>query len=133
MTTIRDECTTPEQRAARRKIRGDPLWWQELAACRNADDSIFITFGDRDDDPWYPSDEALAFCNICPVRVVCLDWALVHKELGTWGGTSEYQRRQLRRTRSRSTCPSCGSHDITTEDQYEICLSCAVSWPTLPV
>lgn len=116
-----------------RRVAGDPLWWQTIGQCRvqNADLNLFITNGDLEDDPWYPSCEALAYCNICPVRIECLDWALRNKERGTWGGTSEYQRRQLRRTQSRATCPSCGGHDIVVEDQHEICISCATSWPTL--
>lgn len=114
---------------------GDPLWWQPLGQCRRekADPDLFITVGDRDDDPWYPSPDALRYCNVCPVRVHCLDWALLNKECGTWGGTSEYQRRQLRRTQSRATCPACGAHDIEMNSikGHEICMSCATSWPTL--
>jgi WhiB family redox-sensing transcriptional regulator len=122
-----------EELADRRRLNGEPLWWQTLSVCRveKADTLLFITAGDRDDDPWYPSEEALTFCNRCPVRVQCLDWALVHNECGTWGATSEYQRRQLRRTGSRATCPACGGHEIVVEDSFEICLGCATSWPAL--
>lgn len=119
--------------AERRRRAGDPLWWQTLGECRvrDADLSIFITAGDQDDDPWYPPDGAMAFCNLCPVRVHCLDYGLAHHEHGVWGGTSEYQRRQLRRAQSRATCPGCGGHDIVVEGRHEVCLGCAVSWPTL--
>lgn len=123
-----------ERIALRRRLSGDPLWWQTLSECRkrDADPNLFLTAGDGDDDPWYPGDGALSFCNFCEVRVTCLDFALKNHELGTWGGTSEYQRRQLRRTQSRATCPACGGHDIVVDQQrYEICLSCATSWPTL--
>jgi hypothetical protein len=45
---------------------------------------------------WYPSAEALALCRACPVRVTCLDFALRNRMVGTWGGTSDYQRRMLK-------------------------------------
>jgi WhiB family redox-sensing transcriptional regulator len=45
---------------------------------------------------------AKAVCAACPVRDACLEYALradIH--CGVWGGLSELERRQLRRTRRR--------------------------------
>lgn len=46
--------------------------------------------------------EAKAICSTCPVRVECLDWALTtHQKFGIWGGTSERERRRIRRRLDR--------------------------------
>jgi WhiB family redox-sensing transcriptional regulator len=36
-------------------------------------------------------------CDACLVKSECLDYALNHAVLGWWGGTSEAQRKRLRR------------------------------------
>lgn len=35
------------------------------------------------------------YCNSCPVRQVCFEYALVHREVGIWGGTTDAQRELL--------------------------------------
>jgi len=40
---------------------------------------------------------ARSVCHRCDLTEECLDWALKHHELGIWGGTSERERRVLRR------------------------------------
>jgi WhiB family transcriptional regulator, redox-sensing transcriptional regulator len=102
--------------------------WKSKAACVNAPVDLFITFGDQDDEPYYPSKEALAFCDNCPVRPECLQWAYDHNETGTWGGTTTYQRTQLQRDRERVKCPGCASADVVFEGTIQLCLSCGVSW-----
>lgn len=68
------------------------LAWQEFALC--ADTPL---------DWWYPtrgeklSEEAKALCDACPAWKACRDWALHHERFGIWAGTSERQRRILRR------------------------------------
>lgn len=37
-------------------------------------------------------------CDACPVIDLCLDYALANKLRGIWGGTTEVQRRTLRKT-----------------------------------
>lgn len=108
--------------------------WDFFAACRDAPHDLFVTQTDGDvepdDEPDYPTAEQLQFCNGCPVRKECLDVALANPELvGTWGGTSSYQRRQLRRPRLRRTCPGCGTMRIRIERGYGFCPACAISWP----
>jgi len=54
-------------------------------------------------DFWFPEKggstrEAKQVCRTCEVRAQCLDYALEHGILcGIWGGTSELERRRLRR------------------------------------
>lgn len=117
-----------------------PIEWMERAACRIAPSTLFIT-PDGVEDPPYPPPAALFYCNRCPVRRECLDWALTEKVTlgdgtttdvaGVWGGMTEYQRRQLKRPQSRSRCPGCSSDYLVEEYQYEICLACGVSWPLM--
>ena len=45
---------------------------------------------------------AKKICNDCPYRAACLSWAIENNELGVWGGTTERERRVLRRQRRRS-------------------------------
>ena len=42
------------------------------------------------------SEEAEAVCARCPVKVECLEWAVVNNEKwGVWGGTTQRKRRWL--------------------------------------
>lgn len=110
--------------------------WQKLGACRGADWSIFFPTTGRYDaegeeiEPDYPSDEAKAICNRCPVKDICLSWALKDPSLrGIWGGTSTYQREQMRRRRARKTCPGCTSSLVIESSRNQLCLACGASWP----
>jgi WhiB family redox-sensing transcriptional regulator len=77
------------------RLPDDPLppdFWQDRAACYGIDPDVFFP----------PSEEeaavALAFCNGCKIREMCLAWALKNRErYGVWGGTTEQQRRRLQR------------------------------------
>jgi len=44
-------------------------------------------------------------CNNCIVKTECLDYALQHAVLGWWGGTSEYQRKKLRKQLNITAVP----------------------------
>jgi WhiB family transcriptional regulator, redox-sensing transcriptional regulator len=104
--------------------------WRERAECRRAPAELFITKGDDDDEPPYPPPETMRYCNVCPVRPDCLDYALENDCDGVWGGTTKFQREQLKRKRSRSTCPGCGADDsiVGRGQQQELCLACGYSW-----
>lgn len=39
------------------------------------------------------------YCSDCPVRIKCLEHALENREQGVWGGTTEDEREQIRRSR----------------------------------
>jgi WhiB family redox-sensing transcriptional regulator len=62
-----------------------------------------------DPEAFYPAvgenaTDARAVCAACPVRSQCLAYALEHDErFGVWGGTSERERRALRRDAAAAT------------------------------
>ncbi|MEO8322540.1 MAG: WhiB family transcriptional regulator [Actinomycetota bacterium] len=72
-----------------------PLDWQERARCHEVEPEIF--FPERGGS----SKAARSVCSQCKVREECLEYALNNKEqFGIWGGTSERERRRLRRERA---------------------------------
>lgn len=108
--------------------------WRSIGECRNweqDDHDIDPFFGPDDDDYTYPPKEALAYCNPCPVKVECLEWAMQNDPIGVFGGTTEFQRRQLKRHMPRARCPGCSSQTLVQEGTTETCLSCGVSWPAV--
>lgn len=65
--------------------------WEELAACRDADQKLF--FPEHGNESTVP---AKRICRGCPVRPECLEYALANDEqFGIWGGLSERERRRL--------------------------------------
>ncbi len=71
------------------------LEWQGEARCLEVDPEIF--FPERGGS----SKAARGVCNDCSVRVECLKYALANREqFGIWGGTSERERRRLRKLAS---------------------------------
>jgi WhiB family redox-sensing transcriptional regulator len=72
--------------------------WMVHGRCRGASPTEF-----------FPSDGlgveiAQRVCASCPVRVECLEYALVHRiEHGVWGGASERERRRILRRRRELT------------------------------
>ena len=77
--------------------------WQDRAACRGMDAPLF--FGpDGEPRPERETREAKAkaVCQLCPVRVQCLDYALRNSiRHGIWGGLNEKERTPERRRRAR--------------------------------
>jgi len=72
-----------------------PVEWQGAARCAEVDPEIF--FPERGGS----SKAARAVCSGCSVRAQCLEYALNNKEqFGIWGGTSERERRRLRKERT---------------------------------
>jgi WhiB family redox-sensing transcriptional regulator len=69
-----------------------PETWQDSALCREVDPEMFFPEkGERPTDP-------RRVCFACQVRAECLEYALANGErYGIWGGTTETQRRRLRR------------------------------------
>lgn len=71
------------------------LTWQSQARCNEVDPEIF--FPERGGS----SKAARAVCTDCSVRQECLRYALTNREqFGIWGGTSERERRKLRKLAS---------------------------------
>lgn len=74
--------------------------WQRHAACRSVDTSLFYYLDNERGDPrdWRLR-HAKRVCRKCPVKEACLRHALEANEThGVWGGLSEEERRQLRRS-----------------------------------
>ncbi|MBL3669999.1 WhiB family transcriptional regulator [Streptomyces sp. M2CJ-2] len=71
--------------------------WRTRAACRDEDPDLFFPIG-TSGPALLQTEQAKAVCRRCPVREQCLDWALESgQSLGVWGGTSETERRALKR------------------------------------
>jgi WhiB family redox-sensing transcriptional regulator len=68
--------------------------WMKKGKCRNSDPAVF-----------FPSDGAgvefaRRICVDCKVKQLCLEYALVNNiEHGVWGGTSERERRRIKKAR----------------------------------
>ncbi|GCB53039.1 WhiB family transcriptional regulator [Streptomyces sp. NL15-2K] len=71
--------------------------WRDHAACRHEDPDLFFPIGTTG-PALVQTERAKAVCRRCPVREKCLQWALdTGQTLGVWGGTSENERRALKR------------------------------------
>jgi WhiB family transcriptional regulator, redox-sensing transcriptional regulator len=71
--------------------------WRDYSACRDTDPDLFFPVGTT--GPAIEQIEtAKAVCRACDVQRACLEFALVtNQDSGIWGGTSEEERRTLRR------------------------------------
>ncbi|MCB5909258.1 WhiB family transcriptional regulator [Streptomyces pinistramenti] len=75
--------------------------WRQEAACREEDPELFFPIGSAG-PALLQIEEAKAVCRHCPVRDRCLQWALdSRQEHGVWGGTSEEERRAMKRRAAR--------------------------------
>ena len=71
--------------------------WRDHAACRDTNPDLFFPVGTT--GPAIEQiDQAKAVCNECQSQVPCLEFALItNQDSGVWGGTSEEERRKLRK------------------------------------
>ena len=71
--------------------------WRDVSACRDTDPDLFFPVGTT--GPAIEQIEAAkSVCNGCEAKDPCLDFALTtNQDSGIWGGTSEEERRKLRR------------------------------------
>jgi WhiB family redox-sensing transcriptional regulator len=65
--------------------------WMDYALCREVDLDIF--FPDITASPR----KAISICNRCEVQIECLEYALKSSVAGVWGGTTEKERKRLKR------------------------------------
>jgi WhiB family transcriptional regulator, redox-sensing transcriptional regulator len=73
------------------------LAWRTHARCKGIDPEVFYPVSDED------ADEAKSICGECPVRLQCLEYAIVARERdGVWGGATEKERRRIIRQRRKS-------------------------------
>lgn len=71
--------------------------WRRLAICRDTDPDLFFPVGTTG-YALVQIDRAKEVCGECPVQSDCLEYALeTNQDSGIWGGTSEEERRNLRR------------------------------------
>ncbi|MBW8793223.1 MAG: WhiB family transcriptional regulator [Streptomyces sp.] len=71
--------------------------WREQGACVRLDPDLFFPIGDGGLTHVQVA-EAKAVCRRCPVMEQCLGWAMrVEQVDGIWGGTTEGERRLMRR------------------------------------
>jgi hypothetical protein len=74
------------------------------------------------------------FCNMCPVRADCMEWATdMGIPWGIWGGLTTAERTKLRRRRTRVHCPVCTSTDVRAStdagsEAAQVCMHCGHSW-----
>ena len=71
--------------------------WRRTAACRDTDPDLFFPVGTT--GPAIEQIEnAKAVCRSCDAQALCLEYALAtNQDSGIWGGTSEEERRKLRK------------------------------------
>lgn len=77
--------------------------WRRTAACRDTDPDLFFPVGTTG-----PAIEqianAKAVCRQCESQTACLEFAIAtNQDSGIWGGTSEEERRQLRKKYNNRT------------------------------
>jgi WhiB family redox-sensing transcriptional regulator len=71
--------------------------WRRHAICRDTDPDLFFPVGTTG-QALVQIDRAKEVCAQCTVQVDCLEYALeTNQDSGIWGGTSEEERRKLRR------------------------------------
>jgi WhiB family redox-sensing transcriptional regulator len=78
--------------------------WQHRAACRGEDSSYFYApnYFEKRAEKNAREAVAKALCVRCPVRLICLEYALEVREThGIWGGLNEMERRAVLRERAR--------------------------------
>ena len=71
--------------------------WRDHAICRDTDPELFFPIGTTG-QALLQIARAKEVCCECPVQSPCLEFALdTNQDTGIWGGTSEDERRQIRR------------------------------------
>ncbi len=82
-----------------RSVEWDADDWRQLAACKSTQPDLFFPVGTT--GPAIEQIEAAkGVCKSCEAQVPCLEFALAtNQESGIWGGTSEEERRKIRKAR----------------------------------
>ena len=71
--------------------------WRQRAICRDTDPELFFPVGSTG-QALLQIARAKEVCCECPVKHECLEFAIeTNQDTGIWGGTSEEERRQIRR------------------------------------
>ena len=71
--------------------------WRTRSLCRDSNPELFFPIG-ATGIALDQIDAAKEICTVCPVHGECLEFALAtNQEAGVWGGTTEEERRKLRK------------------------------------
>ena len=85
--------------------------WRSLGACQHEDPELFFPIVPTGPGMQQVS-QAKAICARCQVRAECLSFAIeTVQDHGVWGGTSEEERRAMRRARNRMSGSGAASRD----------------------
>ena len=72
--------------------------WRTRSACRDSDPDVFFPIGITG-SALEQIETARRICTACTVSRDCLEFALAtNQEAGIWGGTTEEERRKLRKS-----------------------------------
>lgn len=112
---VREMCSWHYRRVMRGELRqaearpapGAGGTWQEQAACRGTDPEAFFPLSERAGTP--AVERARAICSGCPVRAVCLEWALTNQPFGIAGGLTTDERTQIRKGHTTRPLTTAGS------------------------
>jgi WhiB family transcriptional regulator, redox-sensing transcriptional regulator len=77
------------------------LDWMSRGACRREDPELFFPVELTGPAPLERISAATAVCGRCPVCLSCLSHAIMTGQDGIWGGTTEAERRTMRRSPGR--------------------------------
>lgn len=81
-----------------RTIDWDVEDWRDRSACRDTDPDLFFPVGTTG-LALDQIEAAKSVCRQCEAQTACLEFALAtNQESGVWGGTSEEERRKLRKS-----------------------------------
>ncbi|MEI8001534.1 MAG: WhiB family transcriptional regulator [Actinomycetes bacterium] len=76
----------------------DTEHWRGRSACLDSDPDVFFPVGVTG-NALEQIETAQRICTACHVQQECLEFALAtNQEAGIWGGTTEEERRKLRKT-----------------------------------
>lgn len=84
---------------------------EDEPACAQADPELFFPqemdmgFG-KFSSSYYNLEAAKRVCDGCPLKLKCLEYALHNPQVGIWGGTTESQRENLKRSIRRKKAKS---------------------------
>ena len=87
-------------------LAGNNKTWRAQARCLGSDPELFFPLGGTG-EPLAQAETAKRICHECEVRDLCLQYALETNQVtGVWGGTTEEERRSVRRNWVRAGRPA---------------------------
>ena len=84
-------------------VVSDDRWFIKANCLGEETSGFFILRGDKEQR--IKRKAAYRICQASPVQRQCLDYAIVNNETGIWGGTTERERRLMKKTYHPETKP----------------------------